>query len=101
MSLNVPKKVNEDWSMDFMSDRLENGRRFRILNIIDLFSRESLSILADFSFPSQKVISWLEELRKTRGIPEAITVDNGREFVFKKCDARSRFWGKVLPECLA
>ena len=75
MSLDVPKKVNERWSMDFMSDRLENGQRFRVLNIIDLFTRESLSILADFSFPSQKVISWLEELRKTRGLPEAITVD--------------------------
>lgn len=77
MSLDLPKKVNERWSMDFMSDSLENGRRFRILNIIDLFSRESLSILADFSFPAQKVISWLQESRKTRGLPEAITVDNG------------------------
>ena len=75
--LDVPKKINERWSMDFMSDRLENGQRFRVLNIIDLFSRESLSILADFSFPSQKVISWLEQLRKTRGLPRAITVDNG------------------------
>jgi len=75
--LDVQRKINERWSMDFMSDRLEDGQRFRVLNIIDLFSRESLSILADFSFPSQKVISWLEELRKTRGLPEAITVDNG------------------------
>lgn len=85
--LDVPKKINERWSMDFMSDRLEDGRRFRILNIVDLFSRESLSILADFSFPSQKVISWLEKLRKTRGLPKAITVDNGTEFISRKFDA--------------
>ncbi len=94
VSLDVPKKVNERWSMDFMSDRLENGQRFRVLNIIDLFTRESLSILADFSFPSQKVISWLEELRKTRGLPEAITVDNGTEFVSKKFDAWA-YYNKV------
>ena len=80
--------------MDFMSDRLENGRRFRILNIIDLFSRESLSILADFSFPSQKVISWLEELRETRALPEAITGNNGTEFVSKKFDAWA-YYNKV------
>ena len=60
-----------------MSDRLEDGERSIALNITDVFSRESSSILADFSLPSQKVISWLEELRKTRGLPEAITVDNG------------------------
>lgn len=94
VSLDLPKKVNERWSMDFMSDRLEDGQRFRVLNIIDLFSRESLSILTDFSFPSQKVISWLEELRKTRGLPKAITVDNGTEFVSKKFDAWA-YYNKV------
>lgn len=53
--LDVPKKINERWSMDFMSDRLEDGEPFRILNIIDLFSRESLSILADLFFHHKKL----------------------------------------------
>lgn len=79
-----------------MSGRLEDGQSFRILNIIDLFGRESLSILVDSSFPSQKVISWLEELRKTRGLPEAITVDSGREFVSKKFDAWAYYNGVKL-----
>jgi len=78
--------VNERWSMDFMSDVLENGRRFRVLTIIDHYSRECPLLAADYSLNAEKVISYLDYLSATRGLPKAITVDNGSEFVSRKMD---------------
>jgi putative transposase len=56
----VPTKPNETWSMDFMSDSLMNGRRFRVLNIIDDYNREALKIEPYFSITSTRVISIVE-----------------------------------------
>jgi putative transposase len=67
--------------MDFMSDRLVDGRRFRLLNIIDDYNRESLWIEVDTSLPSPRVIRVLERLVEMRGKPNRIKVDNGPEFV--------------------
>lgn len=72
--------INETWSMDFMSDALSNGRRIRVLNIMDDCSREALTIHADFSIPSIGVISQLEFLEQQRGLPQTLRVDNGPEF---------------------
>ena len=66
--------------MDFMQVALANGRRFRLLCIIDQFTKECLLIMADFSISGTRVVRELEWLLLTRCKPEAITVDNGPEF---------------------
>jgi putative transposase len=82
-----PEKINQVWSIDFMSDSLWDGRRYRLLNIIDDFNREVLSIEADTSLPTLRVIKVLDKLIFSRGIPEMIRVDNGPEFISNKLDA--------------
>jgi len=81
-----PDFPNQVWSVDFMSDSLWNGRTFRILNIIDDFNREILSVEADTSLPAVRVIRVLEQLKQTRGLPVMIRVDNGPEFISFKLD---------------
>jgi putative transposase len=78
-----PIRPNLTWSLDFMEDRLENGRRFRTLNIIDDFNREALTIDVDFSFPSEKVVTLIERVIQWRGKPEEMRTDNGTEFIAK------------------
>ncbi len=90
-----PQKLNQRWSMDFVSDVLQEGQRFRILTIVDLFSKECRMLKADTSLTAQKVVSLLEELRHNGQVPEAITVDNGSEFASKKLDAGILSWRKV------
>ena len=80
-------RPNERWSMDFVSDTLSNGRRFRCLNIIDEFSRECLAIHVAHSIPSVRVIEVLEQLREERGLPDVIVTDNGSEFTSRAFDA--------------
>ena len=80
-ALGVPAVPNEVWSIDFMSDALTDGRRFRLFNVIDDFNRESLSIEVDTSLPARRVIRSLERLVAERGIPKAIRCDNGPEFI--------------------
>jgi len=82
--LAVPLKPNKCWSMDFMSDALENGRRIRVLNIIDDFNREALWVDAQYSYPSEFVIRALQNLEVERGLPTKIRVDNGPEFISYK-----------------
>lgn len=77
----VPSHINDTWSMDFMHDTLMNGRKFRVLNIIDDFNREALRIEPFFNIGSQLVIRTLERLVLERGKPRAIRVDNGPEFI--------------------
>ena len=82
-----PETRNEHWSMDFVADMLDNGRRFRILTIIDNFTRECPALLTDFSLNAQKVIFCLELLKVNRGLPRSITVDNGSEFISRAMDS--------------
>lgn len=79
--LAVPVTANDTWSIDFMSDSLVDGRKFRILNIIDDFNRENLAMEIDTSMPSQRVIRVLERLIEYRGKPAKIRMDNGPEFI--------------------
>ncbi len=79
--LAVPDAPNETWSMDFMSDQLEDGRTFRALNVIDDFNREGLSIEVDVSLPALRVIRTLDRIIEWRGKPLNIRVDNGPENV--------------------
>ena len=83
----APRGVNERWSMDFVTDSLLNGRRFRALTIVDEFSRECPAIEADFSLTGARVARVLERLAATRGLPEVIQVDNGPEFAGRALDA--------------
>ena len=76
-----PLAPNYSWSMDFMADSLVNGRRFRVLNIIDDFNREVLSMTVDTSIRSEGVVRELSNLVQWRGRPESIRVDNGPEFI--------------------
>jgi len=80
-TLAVPDTPNKTWSMDFISDRLGDGRSFRLLNILDDFNREGLAIDVDFSLPAARVIRRLNQIIEWRGKPESIRVDNGPEYV--------------------
>ncbi|GAB3534872.1 hypothetical protein GCM10027443_22700 [Pontibacter brevis] len=73
-------ELNRSWSMDFMSDSLASGTRFRTLNVIDDCNREALAIEIATSISSKRVIRVLEQLIDWRGKPAAIRVDNGPEF---------------------
>lgn len=82
----VPTKANEQWSMDFMSDVLANGRRVRTLNIVDDATRECLAIEVDTSISGHRVGRVLSEIALTRPLPRRIVVDNGPEFTSKALD---------------
>ena len=69
--------------MDFMSDQLATGRRMRILNIVDDYSRECLGQLVDASISGERMSQFLEQLALKRGYPQAIVLDNGPEFTRK------------------
>jgi len=75
---------NHVWSYDFVQDRTDDGRSFRILNIIDEYTKECLCSLTQRRINSQDVILELAELFLTKGIPEHVRSDNGPEFVAKK-----------------
>jgi putative transposase len=79
--LTIPTAPNQTWSIDFMSDSLVDGRKFRLFTVIDDFNRESLAIEVDTSLPSLRVIRVLERLIAERGCPTAIRCDNGPEFI--------------------
>jgi len=80
----IPSSPNQMWSIDFMSDSLTDGRKYRLFNVIDDFNRESLAIEADTSLPSLRVIRVLEKLVVQRGKPANIRCDNGPEFISHK-----------------
>jgi putative transposase len=86
VKLPEPVKVNQRWSMDFVSDSLVTGRRFRLLTIIDDYSRECLAIEVDTSIGGARVVNVLERITEARGQAEVITVDNGPEFSGKALD---------------
>jgi len=84
--LTIPTAPNQVWSIDFMSDSLVDGRKFRLFNVMDDFNRESLAIEVDTSLPSLRVIRVLEKLIAERGCPANIRCDNGPEFISHKLE---------------
>jgi putative transposase len=78
-----PLEANLTWSMDFMSDSLVNGRKFRALNVMDDYNREMLTMEIASSIPAARVIRVLDHLKESRGLPERIRVDNGPEYISK------------------
>lgn len=79
--LAVPEAINEYWSMDFVHDQLEDGRSFRLFNVLDDFNREGLTIDVDLSLPSARVIRSLEQVIEWRGRPKVLRCDNGPEYI--------------------
>ncbi len=79
-------RPNQCWSMDFMSDQLFNGRRIRLLTIVDNFSRVSPLIGVGFCYKGHDVVVSLDRACKRYGKPERIRVDNGPEFISKDLD---------------
>jgi len=84
--LPAAERPNERWSMDFVTDSIVTGRRFRALVIVDDYSRECPAIEVDTSLGGHRVVQTLERLAETRGLPDVITVDNGPEFAGKALD---------------
>ena len=82
----LPSRPNERWSMDFTSDQLSDGRRFRTLNIVDDYTRESLAIAVHPSIPGFAVVGILNEVIKNRQCPQSIVTDNGPEFTSRALD---------------
>ena len=87
IALEQPDQVNKKWSMDFMSDALSDGRKFRTFNLIDDFNREVLAVEADTSLPARRVVRILERIICEKGKPESIRVDNGPEFISHTLEA--------------
>jgi putative transposase len=83
----TPRCLNECWAMDFMSDSLASGRRYRVFNVVDMLSREGLAADVDTSLPAARVVGVLEEIALERGYPVRILLDNGPEFRSTRLDA--------------
>ena len=78
--LQIARKVNDVWSMDFVSDSLSNGRRIKCLTVADDFSHECVDIAVDFGISGQYVTRLLDQAAIFRGYPLAVRTDNGPEF---------------------
>jgi putative transposase len=91
-----PSRANQRWSMDFVSDRLADGRWFRILRVVDQYTRECLCIYADRSQTGEKVVGHMQRLAALRGVPESITTDNGSEFAGQAMDVWAQQAGVTL-----
>lgn len=99
--LAVPSGPNQCWSLDFMSDALSDGRKFRLLNIIDDFNRQSLKTEIDTSLPALRVRRALEETVAQVGLPAKIRSDNGPEFISgviaQWCEEKGVAWHFIEP----
>ena len=86
----LPTRVNEAWSMDFMHDVLTDGRKFRLLTVVDNFSRESLAVEVDFCFKSHQVTEVLSRIVKQRGAPDAsIVITAQNSYLYSSTSGRT------------
>lgn len=95
--LQLARKVNEVWSMDFVSDSLSGGRRLKYLTVADDFSHESVDIAVDFGISGQYVTRVLDRAALFRGYPQAVRTDNvlnargnptnGNSIAYRSCNA--------------
>lgn len=79
-------RANDCWAMDFVSDALFNGKRFRALTIMDQFTRECLAIHADQHIKGEQVVALMRQLSTGHGVPKRLQTDNGSEFISKALD---------------
>ena len=75
-----PGCANDSWSMDFVADQLEDGRRFRSLTVVDIFTRECLAIESEQRLKGEDVVRVLNRIKIQRGVPRMLYCDNGSEF---------------------
>ena len=97
----VPERPNERWSLDFVSDAFTDGRRFRILAVVDDFSRECLALIADTSLSGLRIVRELDAIIARRGRPDTIVSDNGTELtsmaVLRWCQEVAVDWHYIAP----
>ena len=97
----VPERPNERWSLDFVSDAFTDGRKFRVLAIVDDFSRECLALVADTSLSGLRVARELDALIRLRGKPTTVVSDNGTELtsmvVLRWCQETRIDWHYIAP----
>jgi putative transposase len=90
----TPETKNDCWSIDFVSDQLFDGRRLRVLTVVDNHTRESLALHVGQRIGGLDVVAVLERITKQHGFPQRIQVDNGPEFISKDLD-RWAYWNHV------
>ena len=97
----VPDRANQRWSLDFVSDALTDGRRFRVLCIVDDFSRAALATVTDRSLSGLRLTRELDTLIQRRGTPDMIVSDNGTEMtshaVLRWCQETGVNWHYIAP----
>jgi putative transposase len=98
----LPSCPNERWSLDFVSDAFTDGRRFRVLAVVDDFTRECLGLVADTSLSGARVVRELDAIMGRRGKPQTIVSDNGTELtsmtVLKWCQETGIEWHYIAPD---
>jgi putative transposase len=77
----APQGANEQWALDFLQDALASGRTIRLLSVIDVFTREALSLEVDTSLPGSRVVRVLDRLGGERPLPAQLVLDNGPELI--------------------
>ena len=99
--LAIPQGANQRWSLDFLSDAFADGRRFRILAVVDDFARECLALAADTSLPGLRVVRELDVIIAWRGRPAMCVSDNGTELtgmaVLRFSQERQIEWHYIAP----
>jgi putative transposase len=99
--MTVPMAPNDRWSLDFVSDQLTDGRRFRILTVVDDCTRECLALVADTSLSGTRVARELDRLVIDRGKPKMVVSDNGSEFtsnaILTWADQSRVAWHYIAP----
>src|SRR5690606_222277 len=99
--IETPLAANQRWSLDFVSDQLTDGRRFRILTVIDNCTRECLALVADTSLSGRRVARELDNIIRQRGRPATIVSDNGTEFtsnaILSWADETGVGWHYIAP----
>jgi putative transposase len=99
--MTIPQGPNQRWSLDFLSDAFTDGRRFRILAVVDDFTRECLALVADTSLPGLRVVRELEIIVARRGRPATCLSDNGTELtsmvVLRWCQEMRIEWHYIAP----
>lgn len=99
--ITLPNHVNERWSLDFVSDAFTDGRRFRVLAVVDDYSRECLALIADTSLSGYRMARELNTIIKRRGKPHTIVSDNGTEMtstaILKWCQDTQINWHYIAP----
>ncbi len=97
----LPSRVNERWSLDFVSDAFTDGRRFRVLAVVDDYNRECLALVADTSLSGLRMTRELDTIIERRGKPRTIVSDNGTEMtsmaVLKWCQEKGVEWHYIAP----